>query len=424
MEIEKITLSDFQPAEYNPRVDLQPGDDEYQKIEKSINEFGFLQPLIVNKKTGHIISGFQRAKILREKGITKIEAVVVNFSLTKEKQANLAFNKVCGAWDQQKLARLLDELSNLPDFDVGITGFDTPEISQILDRYGEQKDADDFDFEASLKSIDKPITKKGNIIALGDHFLMCGDSADAGDLRLLMQDNKADMLFCDPPFGVSYYQGNRPSVKARPKKCRQWRRIYKDDLSEEEYEKWMKEVFFNMDPYISSGGAIYVWNAHKQFACMHRILSELHYHISCVITWAKPSFSISYGDYNQQTEFCLYGWKENNGAHRWYGATNASTLWEAKRDATRKYEHLTQKPVELPARAISNSSQRGDIILELFGGSGSTLVACEGLKRRCFCMEIDAAYCDSIIRRYIGFVGKDKVSAELKKKYIAEEVQL
>jgi DNA modification methylase len=153
---------------------------------------------------------------------------------------------------------------------------------------------------------------------------------------------------------------------------------------------------------------------------MYEMLTKLNYHISCVLTWAKPSFSIGYGDYNQQTEFCLYGWKEDNGAHKWYGPTNETTLWEEKRDATKNYQHLTQKPVALPARAIKNSSLRDDNVLELFGGSGSTAVACAMLDRKCFCMEIDPVFCDGIVLRLINYLGKDKVSDELCKRYLKE----
>ncbi|MBF0571720.1 MAG: site-specific DNA-methyltransferase [Candidatus Omnitrophica bacterium] len=223
-----------------------------------------------------------------------------------------------------------------------------------------------------------------------------------------------------PPYGISYYQGDRPNKGFRPKKCRKWQTIYQDDLSKEDYEKWIEKVFSNMDGYLAPGAPIYVFNAHKQFSAMYEMLTKRKYHISCVITWAKPSFSISYGDYNQQTEFCLYGWKEDGGVHKWYGPNNETTLWEIKRDATKKYQHLTQKPVEIPARAIRNSSQRGNIVLELFGGSGSALIAATSLARRCFCMEISEAFCDGIIRRYISYIGQDKAPADLVAKYCKE----
>jgi len=196
-------------------------------------------------------------------------------------------------------------------------------------------------------------------------------------------------------------------------------RIYADNLNQEEYEKFLNKVFVNMDKYLMPGCSFYVWNGHNQFAPMHRMLKVMNYHIGCVITWAKPNFAISYGDYHQQTEFCLYGWKQG-GKHRWYGGVNESSLWQVKRDPTSQYLHPTQKPVELALRAIRNSSERGDIVLDLFLGSGSTLIASEILGRRCFGLEIDPRYCDAIIKRYTNFVGIENVSKELAQKYLLE----
>jgi DNA modification methylase len=151
------------------------------------------------------------------------------------------------------------------------------------------------------------------------------------------------------------------------------------------------------------------------------MLTELGFHVSCVITWVKESFAIGYGDYNNQVEFCLYAWKEDNGAHAWYGPTNESTLWQIKRDHTVGYSHPTQKPVALAHRAIKNSSKRGDVVLDMFLGSGTTLIASEALNRACLGMEIDPCYCDAIVRRYIAYVGKDNVPEELLQKYAKEE---
>ena len=192
-------------------------------------------------------------------------------------------------------------------------------------------------------------------------------------------------------------------------------------MSQPDYEKWLKAVLTNAAVYLDSGADIYIWNGHRQFGPMHLILTELGCHVSCVITWAKESFALGFGDYNQQTEFCLYGWKENNGAHKWYGPNNESTLWQVKRDSTAEYIHPTQKPVALAHRAIRNSTKRDDIVLDMFLGSGTTLIAAEGLNRRCFGTEIDPKYVDGIVRRYIKFAGPDKVSGEILNKYAIRE---
>ncbi len=422
MIIRKIPISEINPAPYNPRVDLQPDDPEYKSLKMSMETFDYIEPLVWNERTNTLVSGHQRLKILIEQGLKEIEVSVVNFSLEKEKAANLALNKIRGDWDKEKLAALLDELSKLPDFDISVTGFDNAEIGQIFDRYGIEKDPDEYNFEAALKSIEVPRTKRGDRIVLGRHVLLCGDSTIYEDVMRLMEEHRARMANMDPPYNIAYLGGNRPNPKtARPKRSRNWDRIYSDNLSQPEYEEFMRKAFVNMDKVLDPGCSFYIWNGHNQFAPMHRLLTELNYHIGCVITWAKPNFGISWGDYHQQTEFCLYGWKDG-AKHRWFGGVNESSLWEVKRDPTSSYKHPTQKPCELAQRAIRNSSERGDIVLDMFLGSGSTLIASEMLERRCFGIEYDERYCDAICLRYINFKGANNVSQELRDKYLSEEI--
>jgi DNA modification methylase len=421
MDIKKIPVSKINLAFYNPRVDLKPGDSEYEKLKASMNTFGYVDPVIWNCRTGNLVGGHQRLKILIEQGVQEVEASVVDLDLTQEKMLNLALNRISGEWDNDKLGQLLQELQQIPDLDLALAGFDVPEISQIIDRIEEAKE-DDFNFDGELDKIEQPITQPGELIELGEHRLFCGDSSKPEDIARLIGDKKINLIFFDPPYSVAYYGGNRPiPEKARPKACRNWKRIYNDNLPQEEYEKWLKQIFKNITSYLAPGTPIYVWNGHRQFGPMYLMLTELGFHVSCVLTWAKQNFAISYADYNQKTEFCLYGWKEDNGAHHWYGPTNESTLWEIKRDPTNTYEHPTQKPVALAHRAIKNSSKRGDIVCDLFLGSGISILAAEGLKRICYGMEIDPAYCDVIVKRYIKLVGKDKVSQEIINRYYKEE---
>ncbi len=416
MEIKKIAVSQINPAPYNPRIDLKPEDREYKKLKQSIETYGYVEPLVWNKKTKTLVSGHQRFKILLEQGFEEVDVSVVNLPLPKEKALNLALNKIRGDWNEEKLASLLEELSEMPDFNVELTGFDLPEISQLFDSQFEDKE-DGFDFEEALKSIDKPITKKGDLIELGAHRILCGDSSNLDDLKKLFGKEKANLIHTDPPYNVSYYGGNRPHANGRPKKSKHWERIYADNLNQQDYEKWLQKIFTQLEPFLHSGTPFYIWNGHRQFGPMHLILTELKLHISCIITWAKPNFAIGFGDYNQQTEFCMYGWKHENGSHIWYGPTNETTLWQIKRDPTKEYIHPTQKPIALPSRAIRNSSKREDIVLDLFMGSGSTLIAAETLERRCFGIELSEAYCDAIVQRYIAFVGESNVSKGIKKRY-------
>lgn len=416
MNIQKVKIDQINPAAYNPRVDLKPGDPEYEKLKRSINTFGNVELLVWNSRTGNLVGGHQRLKILIEQGIKEVEVSVVDLDPEKEKALNLALNKISGDWDYEKLGELLDELGKSPDFDVTLTGFDIPEISEILDQLEEAKE-DSFDFEGEVKKIKNPKTKTGDLIELGDHRLLCGDCAKEEDLAKLFGKEKTGLIHTDPPYNVNYYGGNRPNADARPKNSKQWDRIYHDDMTQSEYEAWLKKVLTNASGYLAEGAAIYIWNGHRQFGPMYHMLIGMNFHIGCVITWAKERFAIGYGDYNQQTEFCLYGWKEKAGAHKWYGPNNESTLWQIKRDPTSEYIHPTQKPVAIAHRAIRNSSKRGDIVLDTFLGSGTTLIAAESLKRRCFGTEIDPAYCDGIVMRYAEYAGKEKVSQEILNKY-------
>jgi len=428
MDIKKMKISQIKKAGYNPRIELEPGDPAYEKLKNSIQTFGFCEPLIFNRRTGHLVGGHQRLTVLKDLGYTEAEVVVVELPLEQEKAFNVALNKIRGGWDEQKLALLLDEITKIPEFNVGLTGFETEEISDILDRAlnanSSQAKEENFDVEEALDRENPAITQPGQLIELGIHRLLCGDSGKLSALRKLIGDNKVHLFFTDPPYNVDYSNGNRPQPdKAGPKQSRQWKKICSDNLTQDQYIKWLGTVLRKASKFLSAGAPIYIWNGHRQFGPMHRLLGTIGIKVSCVITWAKESFALGYGDYNQQTEFCLYGWLENNGAHRWYGPTNESTLWQVHRDPTREYKHPTQKALELAERAMRNSSLRGQIVLDNFLGSGTTLIAAQRLSRRCFGIEIDPHYCDVIVRRWIAFVGVNNAPQTIVKKYCVGNFQ-
>lgn len=419
MDIQKFSLDQLFPAPFNPRVSLKPGDKEYEEIKKSLSEFGAVEPLIFNKQSGFLVSGHQRLKVLRELGYTEIEVVVVDLSPRQEKKLNLAINKISGRWDELKLPDVLEDLYKELDSDLESTGFTLPEITEFIDSKRDLED-DGFDFDAAVGAVETPITQPGDLIELGRHRLLCGDSTSPDNLKFLMNHEQAHLLITDPPYCVKYMGGSRPNPDARPKRSRNWEKIYNDDWDKDGYEEWLGSIFKNMMPWLLPGTPCYIWNAHKNFSFMHNALTKLGFKVSSVITWVKESFSIDYADYHGASEFCLYAWVEGP-AHRWYGPTNESTVWQVKRDPTKSYVHPTQKPIALAQRAIRNSSLQNEIVLDLFLGSGSTLIAAETLGRRCYGVELDPKYCDAIIRRYISLVGKDKVSPELRERYVKEE---
>ena len=424
--VSRVSVEKIKPAPYNPRVELKPGDYRYEHLKKSLDKFGCVEPLVWNRRTGHLVGGHQRLNVLLAQGATEVEVSVVDLSLEDEKALNVALNKITGDWDDEKLADLLSEFAQMPDFDFGGIGFLDDEVSDFLNGLGDddsetEVDEDDFDADETAHGIADPITQPGNLIELGPHRLLCGDSSKAEAFETLLNGRVFDLIYTDPPYNVNYYGGNRPTpAKARPKQSRQWMHIYCDNQTQEEYEKWLQSVLGNLCGHAGEGAPFYVWNGHRQFGPMHQILSSLGLRVSCVITWAKPNFAIGYGDYNQQTEFCLYGWRQNGGSHRWYGPTNESTLWEEKRDCTKEYRHPTQKPVALAARALRNSSRKRDLVADAFLGSGTTLMAAQQLGRVCYGIEIAPHYCDAIAIRYASMFGWENVPAAYREKYECE----
>lgn len=417
--IRTVPVRDINPAPYNPRLDLKPSDPEYKKLERSIDEFGLVEILVLNERTKNLVSGHQRLKILLAQGVTEIPVSVVDLPIEKEKQLNLILNKVRGDWDEDKLATLLDELSRIPDFDVTETGFDLPEISELLDSIN-QPPADDFDADAAAEAITDPVTKQGDVLRLGEHVVMCGDSANPADMKTLMGDDKADLYDSDFPYNVSYMQkNNRPSTDTRPKKSRQWQQIYGDDVPQAEYEAWMKRVMTNVKEYLRPGASIYIWQGHRQIPPLYQVLLDLDFHVSCLICWLKESATISFADFAFRSEHALYGWLKG-ATHYWAGSACESNVWEVRRDRTQNYQHPTQKPVELGAKAITFSSQRGGIVLDTFLGGAGLLLACETLGRKCRGMELDGRYVDVAVLRYAKLVGWDKVSPEIRERYFKE----
>ncbi len=413
MEIRKISISEINIAAYNPRKDLSENDPEYKAIQNSLDTFGLVEPLVWNKCTKNLVGGHQRLKVLIKKGAKEVEASIVDLDLESERALNIALNRVQGAWDENKLALLLAEMSNITNFNVELTGFNRSEISEILDAHSAAMDEDNYD--SAIDSIEEPITKRGDLIILGEHRLLCGDSSNPDDFKLLMCDEKADLLDCDFPYNVNYMGGDCPSQHTRPKNSRRWEKIYSDNMPQPEYEAWMRKVLTNIQSYLKPGGAIYIWQGHRQIPPTYQILLELGFHVSSLICWLKESAVISYADFAFRSEHALYGWLQG-AAHYFAGKPGENNVWEIHREPTKTYQHPTTKPQLLGCKAVKFSSRRGEIVLDTFLGSGNLMLACESLGRRCYGLEISEKYCDVIVRRLIAFA-PDKVSQEVRAKY-------
>jgi len=307
------------------------------------------------------------------------------------------------------LADLLSELTALPEFEIDAIGFSSSEIDQLLaDVIGDGPDEADSDMAQIESETDVPISRPGEIIELGEHRIACGDATDAEVYTALVGDLRAATLFTDPPYNVAYNTSNRPSSNSNKSS----RAIANDKMTVEQYRvftlAWIDAVKERLLP----GAGYHIWNGFANFGLMAELLTEAKMKPRHIITWAKESFAPGFGDYNEQTEFCLYG-RKAGGKRKWYGPKNESTLWSISRDHTALYRHPTQKALPLAERAIRNTTKRGEIVLDPFLGSGTTLIAAARMGRRCLGIEIDPRYCDVAVRRFIASAGKGAVSEEV-----------
>lgn len=390
MQIEKKKVIDLVPADYNPRKDLKPGDKEYEKLKRSIDEFGYVDPLIWNKRTSRLVGGHQRLKVLKDMGIDEVDVVVVDMDEEKEKALNVALNKISGDWDKDKLMLLITDLQG-EDFDVSLTGFDPEELDDLFkdDMKDGVKD-DNFDVNKELK---KPtMTKPGDLWQLGEHRLLCGDSTKEESYNLLMAGKQANLVITDPPYNVNY-QGSAGKIK-------------NDNMKDDAFYQFLLAAFTNMEKSMADDASIYVFHADTEGLNFRKAFSDAGFYLSGTCIWVKQSLVLGRSPYQWRHEPILFGWKKK-GKHCWYAGRKESTIWEFDKPKKNK-DHPTMKPIPLLAYPIMNSSMTNSIVLDPFGGSGSTLIACEQTKRICRTIELDEKFCDVIVKRYIEQVGSTK----------------
>lgn len=401
MQIQKIPIEKLSPAKYNPRKDLQPGDAEYEKLLRSVEEFGYVEPIIWNKRTGNIVGGHQRFKVLKQLGFAEIDCVVVDMDEAREKALNIALNKISGDWDTAKLADVFRDIEQY-GISLDITGFEPPEIDKLYQKLSREDGKiveDDFDAEAEAAQITEPLTRRGDIWLLGKHRLMCGDSTDIADVAKLMDAAKAKMVFTDPPWNVDYGGNAHPSWKQR--------QILNDKMSTEDFYKFLLATFKAMAGVSEPGAMTYVVMSAQEWGSVMTAMKEAGYHWSSTIIWAKDSLVLSRKDYHTQYEPIWYGWLGGEKRLCPLQDRQQSDLWQIPRPK-KSEEHPTMKPVALAGKAVGNSSRPGDTVLDLFGGSGTTLIACEQSDRVNCSLELDPKYCDVIVKRYIEFRKSDE----------------
>lgn len=389
MTIEKLKVEQLLPADYNPRKDLKPGDAEYEKLKRSIEQFGYVEPVIWNKTTGRVVGGHQRLKVLLDMGITEVECVVVEMDEEKEKALNIALNKISGEWDKDKLALLISDLQGA-DFDVSLTGFESAEIDALFkDTLKDGVKEDDFDVDDELQ---KPtIAKPGDVWTLGRHRLVCGDSTKAETFELLMAGKKANLVITDPPYNVNY-EGSAGKIK-------------NDNMADEAFYNFLLAAFKNTEDVMADDASIYVFHADTEGLNFRRAFADAGFYLSGTCIWKKQSLVLGRSPYQWQHEPVLFGWKKK-GKHQWYTGRKESTIWEFDKPK-KNGDHPTMKPIPLLAYPIMNSSMSNTLVLDPFGGSDSTLIACEQTDRSCFTIELDEKFCDVIVKRYIEHVGSN-----------------
>ena len=374
---EKRKVSELKLFEGNPR---QANEKEVADLSKSLDRFNLASPLVVNTDN-EVIGGNFRLKLLKERGIEEIDVRVPNRKLNRKEaeELNLRLNKNLGSWDNDLLANFNEDL--LKD-----VGFGSEELDKIFQLDLEEDEVPELPKEAK--------SKLGEIYQLGEHRLLCGDATKKEDVEKLMGGEKADMVFTDPPYNVDYGSSKNPRHKIR--------NLMGDNQNKEEWEDFNKDWITNIiNNY--KGGDIYCWGASGFDGMRQRIkFEQLGFHWSATIVWKKQQLVLSPAKYQRIYEPCFYGWLEKS---TYMGGRKQTEVWEIDRPLNSKL-HPTMKPIELCYRAIKNSSERDNIVLDLFGGSGSTLIACEQLNRKCYMMEIDPKYIDVIIKRYEQFTGE------------------
>ncbi len=400
MQIRKIPADKLNPAKYNPRKDLQPGDPEYEKLLRSVEEFGYVEPIIWNERTGCIVGGHQRFKVLRQLGFTEIDCVVVDLDDAREKALNIALNKISGDWDESKLAEVFRDIEQF-GISLDLTGFEVPEIDKLyqkLSRTDGKIVEDDFDGEAEASAIETPVTQRGDIWLLGKHRLMCEDATDIAEVSRLMGGARARMVFTDPPWNVDYGGAAHPSWKQR--------QIMNDKMSADDFYGFLLAAFKAMASASEPGTMVYCVMSAQEWGTVMGAMREAGYHWSSTVIWAKDSLVLSRKDYHTQYEPIWYGWLDGEKRLCPLQDRQQSDLWQIDRPQ-KSPEHPTMKPVALAGKAIGNSSHAGDAVLDLFGGSGTTLIAAEQCDRTAYLMELDPRYVDVIVRRYIKLLESD-----------------
>lgn len=387
VKLQEVAIELLKPYERNAKIHPQK---QIDKIVDSIREFGFITPCVIDSAY-NVIAGHGRIMASEQMGLKTVPCVFIEGLTEEQRRAYILADNRLGELGEWDMDLVFDELGDLADmnFDIEVTGFEMPEELPEIEE-------DEYEFATP----EEPRAKLGDLWLLGEHRLICGDSTDVNVIDRLMGGQKADVVFTDPPWNVNYGADDNDS-HYKP------RTILNDSMSTEDFKDFMSSAFASMNMASKDGAMTYVVMSAQEWGNLMLALFENGYHWSSTIIWAKDKFVMSRKDYHTQYEPIWYGWKEGSRLHPLEDRTQ-SDLWEIPRPI-RSDEHPTMKPIELVARALVNSSNKGDNVLDLFGGSGTTLIASEETNRKCFMCELDPHYVDVIINRWENATGKKAV---------------
>lgn len=370
-------------------------------IVESIKRFGFTQPIVVDKKN-EIIIGHGRIEAAKKLDLKEVPVVVMD-SLTEVeiKALRLIDNRIAETgWDSEMLKIDLDGIN----FEFGAFNINFDDILSLENKVPGSFDEDKEDDVPDIGKVAK--TKSGDVYILGEHRLMCGDSCDEASINKLVQ-SKVDMVFTDPPYNLDYDFSKNGMVQTGQRKER-FGKILNDQMSKEDFDKFIEKVFKNLMEKMNDGASFYISGRRESTQIFNRLLDGQGFHIQSWIIWVKENFNISRLDYHPKHEIISYGWKKEK-AHSWYSDRSQVDVVNFSRKKDGKTIHPTQKPVSLIEYFLKNSSKPGDLILDVFGGSGSTMIACEKTNRKARTMELDPNYCDVIVQRWENITGKEAV---------------
>ena len=381
-EMQLISIDKLVPYVNNARTHSP---EQILKLRSSLREFGFVNPIIIDREF-NVIAGHGRLMAAKEEGIEEVPCVFVDYLTDAQKKAYiLADNRMAmdAGWDDELLKIEMEELQNL-GYDLEFTGFDEKELADLFGVDDKEVEEDEFDLTAALEKAS--FVERGDVWFVGKHRLMCGDATSSEDVAKLMEDKKANLILTDPPYNVAFKSSDGLTIQ-------------NDSMDNNDFYEFLYLSFKNMADHLENGGAAYVFHADTEGLNFRKAFIDAGFHLAGCCIWVKDSLVLGRSDYQWQHEPVLYGFLQN-GKHPWYSDRKQTTIWNFDKPK-KNSNHPTSKPLDLLAYPINNSTQANAIVIDTFGGSGSTLMACEQMNRICYTMELDEKYASVILRRYV-----------------------